>query len=61
MLGNGREGFRYSVENGIARKLRNPFGTVLTRSDGTKEILRDWVLYSQHFHLLHNLQMGPIS
>jgi len=54
MVGNGMEGFRYSVQNGEARKLRNPFGSVITRSDGTKEILRDYAIPSYQFQPQYN-------
>ena len=29
MVGNGMEGFRYSVQNGDARQLRSPIGTFI--------------------------------
>ena len=29
MVGNGMEGFRYNVQNGDARKLTNPMGSVI--------------------------------
>ena len=49
MLGNGRESFRFSITDGKAHRLRNPFGTVLTRSDGTKSIFRDRAIPSHQF------------
>ena len=49
MTGNGREGFRFSIEDGKAQRLRNPFGTVLTRSDGMKTIVRDKAVPSHQF------------
>lgn len=58
MLGNDKEGFRYSVQNGEARKLRNPFGTPLTRSDGNKEIFRDWAIPSFQFQPQYNATMN---
>ncbi len=58
MVGNGRESFRYSVENGEARRLRNPLGTPLTRSDGTTEILRDLAIPSVQYQPQYNASLN---
>ena len=61
MVGNGREGFRYSVQNGIARKQKNPFGTLLTRSDGTKEIFRDYAIPSPNYQPHYNATLNRVA
>jgi hypothetical protein len=58
MVGNGRESFRYSVENGEVRRLRTPLGTPLTRSDGTTEILRDLAIPSVQYQPQYNASLN---
>jgi hypothetical protein len=61
MVGNGREGFRYSVQNGEAKRLRNPFGTILSRSDGTEEIFRDLAVPSDNYQPKYNASLNRVA
>jgi hypothetical protein len=53
MISRKFEGFRFSVKNGVAKTLRNPFGTPKTMKDGSQGIFRDMAVPTHQFQSFH--------
>jgi hypothetical protein len=49
MISKKYEGFRFIVKNGVAKTLRNPFGTPKRMRDGSMGIFRDMAVPSHQF------------